>query len=72
MTLPRRQFLRLAASAGALSALSRRARAETYPARSVRLVVGFAAAGVADITSRLTARRPRHSTGRTTVTQADQ
>ena len=56
MTLPRRQFLRLAASAGALSALSRRARAETYPARSVRLVVGFAAAGVADITSRLTAQ----------------
>jgi len=56
MTLPRRQFLRLAASAGALSALSGRARAETYPARSVRLVVGFAAAGVADITSRLTAQ----------------
>jgi tripartite-type tricarboxylate transporter receptor subunit TctC len=55
-SLPRRHILRLAAGAGALTAVSGRARAEAYPARSVRLVVGFAAAGVADITSRLIAQ----------------
>ena len=56
MTFPRRHFLQLAAGAAALPALARGARAETYPARPVRLLVGFAAAGVADITSRLIAQ----------------
>ena len=39
MKLPRRTFLRLAAGAAALPALSRIARAQAYPTRPVRLIV---------------------------------
>jgi tripartite-type tricarboxylate transporter receptor subunit TctC len=53
MKLPRRQFLHLAASAAALPAVSRIARAQTYPTRPVRIIVGFAAGGPASIVSRL-------------------
>jgi tripartite-type tricarboxylate transporter receptor subunit TctC len=55
MKLPRRQFLRLAGAAAALPVASRRAGAQSYPARPLRWVVGFPPGGGADIVSRIMA-----------------
>jgi tripartite-type tricarboxylate transporter receptor subunit TctC len=49
----RRQFLHLAAGAAALPALSRFAWAQTYPARPVRVVIGFPAGAGGDIVIRI-------------------
>jgi tripartite-type tricarboxylate transporter receptor subunit TctC len=49
----RRQFLHLAAGTAALPTVSRIASAQTYPTKPVRIVVGFAPAGIADILARL-------------------
>ena len=55
MRPPRRRFLGLMALMAAQAGL-RAARAEVYPSRPVRLIVGFAAGGAADIVARLTAQ----------------
>ena len=54
MHFPRREFLRLVAGAAALPVVSRIARAQTYPTRPVRIVVGFPPGGPGDILARLT------------------
>src|SRR5262245_17199079 len=49
----RRQFLQLAAGAAAVPLTSASASAQAYPARPVRLVIGYTPGGSADLTARL-------------------
>ena len=52
MKLPRREFLHLAAGAAALPAVSRIARAQAYPSRPVRWIIGFPPGGAPDLVAR--------------------
>ncbi len=53
MTLPRRQFLHLTAGALVASTIPPIARAESYPARPVHIIVGFPPGAASDINARL-------------------
>jgi tripartite-type tricarboxylate transporter receptor subunit TctC len=53
MKFPRRQFLQLAAGGALLPAVSTIAKAQAYPSRPVRLIIGYTPGGSADLTARL-------------------
>ena len=53
MKLPRRRFLHLATGAAALPVVPRIARAQSYPMRPVRWIVGFPPGGGADTVTRI-------------------
>jgi tripartite-type tricarboxylate transporter receptor subunit TctC len=69
MILPRRKFLHLAAGAAALPAFSRFAWALDYPTRPVRIVVGFAAGGLADIVARVLAQQLSKQLGQSFIVE---
>jgi tripartite-type tricarboxylate transporter receptor subunit TctC len=57
MILRRRTFLSIAAGGIVLPTISRIVRAQTYPMRTVRIIVGFGAGSGADIVARLMGQR---------------
>jgi tripartite-type tricarboxylate transporter receptor subunit TctC len=67
MTIRRRALLLLLA--GALPAISEVARAQDYPVRPVRLVVGFAAGGTQDVIARLVGQRLSEELGQQIVVE---
>jgi tripartite-type tricarboxylate transporter receptor subunit TctC len=69
MQLQRRKFLHLAVGCTALPAVSRIARAQTYPARPVTLVVPFPPGGSTDVLGRLLAERMRASLGQPIIVE---
>ncbi len=56
VTIPRRRFLALAGGVATLPVATRIARAETYPARPVRIIVATTAGGGTDLAARLVAQ----------------
>jgi tripartite-type tricarboxylate transporter receptor subunit TctC len=67
MRLPRRRFLRLAAGAAALPALSGAAGAQSYPSRPVTLIVFVPAGGAPDIIARLIGQSMSQRLGQSVV-----
>ena len=70
MRLSRRSILRTAAAAVAFPSLSGLARADTYPSRPIRLIIGYAPGGSADITARLTAQWLQEKLGQPVVVES--
>ena len=67
MKLPRRRFLHVAASAAALSVVSRVARAQAYPSRPLTLMVFVPAGGTPDIIARVLGQSLSHRLGQSVV-----
>src|ERR1700738_1099873 len=69
MRLPRRRFLHLAVGVAALPAVSRIARAQTYPARPVTIIVPFAPGGGTDVPARIVGEPMSRTLGQQIVVQ---
>ena len=69
MTMSRRRFLHSATIAAALPALPRLAGAADYPARPVRIVIGFNAGGAPDVVVRLLAQWLSQKTGQSFIVE---
>jgi tripartite-type tricarboxylate transporter receptor subunit TctC len=70
MTLRRRTFLHLAAGAAALPAVPHIARAQAFPTRPMRIIIGFAAGGPTDILARLMAQSLSERMGQQFIIEA--
>jgi len=69
MKISRRRLVYLAASAATLPAASPIARADTYPTRPVRMIVGFPASNASDIVARLAAQKLSERLGQSFVVE---
>ena len=69
MQLQRREFLRLAAAAATTAALPDVARAQGYPSRPVRVMVGFPPGGGVDVVARIIAQSLSSSFGQQFVVE---
>src|SRR6266851_524855 len=67
MKVQRRQFLRLTAGAAALPAVSRIARAQTYPSRPITMIVPFPAGGPTDVVARVVVERMKAPLGQPVI-----
>jgi len=67
MTLPRRQFLRLAAGAATLCIVSSAAWGQTYPSRPITMIVPFPAGGATDVIARIVAEPMSRTLGQPVV-----
>src|SRR5262245_39839298 len=69
MKLPRRKFLRLAAGAATLPAVSRVAWAQAYPTRPITVIGPFPAGGPADTVARIMSERMRTTLGQPIIVE---
>jgi tripartite-type tricarboxylate transporter receptor subunit TctC len=69
MTIQRRRFLHLAAGAAALPIASRAAWAQSYPARTITLIVPFPPGGSTDVAARIVADHMSRTLGQQIVIQ---
>src|SRR5215475_2492533 len=69
MKLPRRDFLHLVLGATSLPAISRAARAQTYPSRPITMIVPFAAGGAFDVLGRIVAAQMSEILGQQVIVE---
>jgi tripartite-type tricarboxylate transporter receptor subunit TctC len=67
MTLPRRQFLRLAGAAAALPFAPHVARAQAWPSKTIRLIAPFSAGSTVDVVGRLLLEPLQRQLGQTVI-----